>query len=93
MRKIVPMKMSASMFMMNQISDEDETDEESDDDVDIGVNGVDLNKIKPVLEKFKKAVGNFEELLGKYSLKCNNCEFEAKDINGLTMHKKAKHNK
>ena len=41
----------------------------------------------------KKAEGNFEDLLGKYSLKCKDCEFEAKDINGLTMHKKAKHNK
>ena len=48
------------------------------DDVDIGVNGIEFNKIKPVLEeKFKKAVDNFEELMENYSLKCKDCEFEA----------------
>jgi len=53
------------MFKHENTSEyEHETYEESDIDVDIGVNGMDLNKIKPDLEKFKKAVGNFEELLG-----------------------------
>ena len=46
----------------NTIEDENEIDEESDDDVDIGVNGMDLNKIKPVLEKFKKDVGTIWEV-------------------------------
>ena len=54
---------------------------------------VNIEKIKPVLEKFKQAVDNFEELLEKCSLKCKDCEFEARDLNGLKMHMKAKHNK
>ena len=75
------------------VDEEDENDEESDDDDDMfASDGVDAEKIKPLLEKFRKAVDNFEELLGKYSLKCKKCEFEAKDFNGLTMHNKAKHN-
>ena len=75
----------------NPEEEESETDSDGEnDEVDIGVNGMDLNKIKPVLEKFKKAVDNFEELLDKYSLKCKECEFEAKDANGLSMHIKAK---
>ena len=65
-------------------------EDSDDDDDDINVEGI---KIKPVLEKFKQAVENFEEMLGKYSLKCKSCEFEAKDLNGLSMHMKAKHNK
>ena len=82
----------------NDIEEEDESDDDEDDDDDgdddvDGVEAVDIEKIKPVLDNFKKAVDNFEELLGKYSLKCKNCEFEAKDLNGLTMHMKAKHNK
>ena len=73
-------------------------DEESDDDAEdsddkISLGGIDIDKINPVLENFKKAVENFEQLLEKYSLKCKVCEFEAKDVNGLTMHNKAKHNK
>ena len=68
-------------------------DSDNDDDDDISVEGINLDKIKPVLEKFKQAVENFEEMLGKYSLKCKSCEFEAKDLNGLSMHMKAKHNK
>ena len=77
------------------VIEEDENDEESDDNDDdkFTCDGVDAEKIKPLLEKFKKAVDDFEELLGKYSLKCKQCEFEAKDFNGLTMHMKAKHNK
>ena len=41
---------------------------DENDEVDISVNCMDLNKIKPVLEK------------------CKECEFEAKDANGLSMH-------
>ena len=80
------------MFKHEDINEEEcETDDDSDEDVNIDINGIDLNKIKPVLEKFKKSVENFEELMGKLSLKCKQCEFEAKDMNGLTMHMKAKH--
>ena len=76
---------------------EDVVNEDSDDDDSVGENfaneGVDVQKIRPLLEKFKQAVDNFEELLGKHSLKCKDCEFEGKDFNGLKMHMKAKHNK
>ena len=75
---------------------DDESDEDSEDgdsDESLNLHDIDLENIKPVLEKFKQAVDNFELLLNKYSLKCKNCEFEAKDMNGLTMHMKAKHNK
>ena len=85
----------------NNIEKENESDDDDDDESDdeylsdqFWIEGVlDIEKIKPVLDNFKKAVDNFEELLSKYSLKCKNCEFEAKDLNGLTMHMKAKHNK
>ena len=53
--------------------------------------GINLEDMKPALEKFKQAVDNFEELLGNHSLKCKKCEFEAKDLNGLNMHIKAKY--
>ena len=68
------------------VDEEDENDEESDDSDDEKFisDGVDVEKIKPLMEKFKKAVDNFEELLGKYSLKCKNCKFDAKDFNGLS---------
>ena len=72
------------------ISDDD-YDEDDDDQIEIG--NVNLEHIKPVLDKFKEAVENFEKLLGQYSLKCKDCEFEGKDLNGLTMHIKAEHNK
>ena len=64
--------------------------ESSDDDVDVN-DGINFEDIKPALDKFKQAVDNFEQLLGKHSLKCKQCEFEAKDLNGLNMHMKAKH--
>ena len=83
------------MFKHEEFRDiEVESDDGAEDEDDqMSLDGVDIDKISPVLENFKKAVENFEQLLGKYSLKCKVCEFEAKDINGLTMHIKAKHNK
>ena len=77
------------------VDEEDENDEESDDSDDQKFisDGVDVEKIKPLLEKFKKLVDNFEKLLGRCSLKCKLCEFEAKDFTGLTMLMKAKHTK
>ena len=72
----------------------DNDEDSSDDDDDIADNeSINVEEIKPALEKFKQAVETFEELLGNYSLKCKKCEFEAKDLNGLTMHIKAKHKK
>ena len=73
--------------------DDDDSSDKSDDDDDTTSNdeGINFEEIKPALEKFKQAVENFEQLLGKHSLKCKSCEFEARDLNGLTMHMKAKH--
>ena len=85
------------MFQHEESVDEEcDTGAESsdgDDDDDVGVvnDSINFEEIKPALEKFKQAVDNFEQLLGKHSLKCKQCEFEAKDLNGLNMHMKAKH--
>ena len=47
------------MFKHEENDEEDcEIDDDSDDDVDIVIDGIDLNKISPVLDKFKKAVEN-----------------------------------
>ena len=83
------------MFKHEESKDLDEVsdDDAEDSDDKISLEGIDIDKINPVLENFKKAVENFEQMLEKYSLKCKFCEFEAKDVNWLTMHNKAKHNK
>ena len=72
--------------------DSDDDSDEGEDNM-IGNVGNNFEEIKPLLEQFKQAVDNFEQLLEKYSLKCKECEFEARDFNGLTMHVKAKHKK
>ena len=74
---------------IENVSDDDSEDGDSEESFNL--HDINLERIKPVLDKFKQAVDNFELLLNKYSLKCKNCEFEAKDMNGLTMHMKAKH--
>ena len=81
-------------------SDDEKNDDENDDD---GKN-VEANKddeivvkigdIEPSLRKVEEAMDKVEKLLlqNKTSnLKCNKCDFEAKNSNGLTMHNKAKH--
>ena len=75
------------------VDEESDNDGESSDDDDVAVvnDDIDFEEIKPALEKFKQADDNFEQLLGKHNLKCKQCEFEAKDMNGLNMHMKAKH--
>ena len=77
------------MFKHEESEDESDQDEEADDDdADEEEN---VTKLKPMLEKVKKAVENFDVLLNKFSLKCEYCEFEARNRNGLNMHVKAKH--
>ena len=85
---------SLCMYKHEESADTESDDDSSDDDDDndmLGNDGINFEDMKPALEKFKQAVEKFEELLGKHSLKCKKCEFEAKDLNGLTMHIKAKH--
>ena len=78
-------------FVYEESADKECDDHSSDDNDMLGNDGINFEDMKPALEKFKQAVEKFEELLGKHSLKCKKCEFEAKDLNGLTMHIKAKH--
>ena len=77
----------------NDHDDDDDDDDNENDDEILGNDRINIEEIKPALEKCKQAVENFEQMLGQYSLKCKQCEFEAKDLNGLTMHIKAKHKK
>ena len=67
--------------------DEDQSDEESDGDDD-SIN-VDVEEIKPVSEKLEKLSVNLKKHFGP--LKCDKCEFEARNKNRFTMHKRAKH--
>ena len=70
--------------------DEEESDDESDnDDTD------DVEEMKPVLEKLEEAFEKLSVNLKKHfgPLRCDSCDFEAKNENGLTMHKRAKHTK
>ena len=64
-------------------SDVDESDVENKSD-----------NLKPSLDKVKQTIEKVSALLEKVCpiLECNNCEFEAKDKNGLNVHIKAKHN-
>ena len=70
-------------------SDEDEAnDVDNDDD-----NDVNPDDIAPCLENIKKSLEKVAILLKEVVpiLKCEDCGFEAKNQNGLTMHVKAKH--
>ena len=68
-------------------------DEESDGDGDDNSINVDVEEIKPVLEKLEEAFEKLSVNLKKHfgPLKCDKCEFEARNENRLTMHKRAKH--
>ena len=66
---------------------EDENYDDDDND-----NVIKIQDLEPCLVKVEEAMKKVQVLLLPTSqLKCNICEFEAKNINGLKMHKKAKH--
>ena len=67
-------------------SDEDD-DEESENENEPDV------QLKPSLEKVKKSLEKVAVLLQQVvpNFKCQKCDFEAKNQNGLNMHVKAKH--
>ena len=72
----------------------DEDDEEDNADDENGVNKlVNVTDLEPSLKKVEEAMEKVNNLLQKQLsvLKCDLCEFEARNTNGLTMHKKAKH--
>ena len=76
------------MYIHDVEDDEDDSDSDADDDDEISV-----DTLQPQLEKLKEAVEKFDTLLKKEknNLKCKQCEFEARNQNGMTMHVKAKH--
>ena len=72
---------------------DDEEDAESEDDDEHEENDVDITDLEPSLKKVAEALEKVTDLLRKQTspLKCNFCDFEAKNQNGLTMHMKSKH--
>ena len=75
--------------------DDDDEDSESESDDDDDESEKPIEELKPSIEKVKEALEKVNLLLKKVSpkLKCDVCDFEAKNENGLTMHVKAKHTK
>ena len=72
-------------------SDKDVKEEVSGENVDEDTESVNAEVLKPMLETVQKALDKFENVLKKNSLKCDECDFEARNKNGLMMHLKAKH--
>ena len=73
--------------------DESESDsDDSEDEID-KEDEVTVEDLRPILTKVQEAVENFYGMLKKCSLRCNQCECEAKNQNGLNMHVKSKHTK
>ena len=48
-------------------------------------------EIEPALTKIELAMEKVNNLINSKRLKCDSCDFKAKNQNGLNMHKKAKH--
>ena len=79
--------------------DEDDSDDENDDENNEDENNEDehlfkVKDIEPSLRKVEQAMDKIQQLLmpeQTSKLKCDQCDFEAKNTNGLNMHKKAKH--
>ena len=67
-------------------NDESENENEEDD-----IETFKLSEIEPVLERVEQAIEKANKLLKSSMLKCEHCDFIAKNQNGLNMHKKAKH--
>ena len=73
---------------MSDSKDESDSDENGDDDENV----VKIQYREPCLARVEEAMKKVKVLLQPPSkLKCDKCEFEAKNVNGLNMHKKAKH--
>lgn len=67
---------------------EDENNENENDDEECIYKMEDL---EPSLNKVEEAMEKVHQLLISSKLKCNKCDFIAKNDNGLNMHQKAKH--
>ena len=75
------------MYRHENIDDESENEEEESSDEEAS------EKLKPSLEKVQKSIDKVTALLAQVcpDFKCQQCDFEAKNVNGLNMHVKAKH--
>ena len=73
-------------------SDEDD-DESEDDEENDDKNLVNVTDLERSMNKVEDAMEKVNILLQKQfsTLKCDLCEFEARNSNGLNMHKKTKH--
>ena len=88
-----------SMFQHEENNDDDEQnsdgdDDESDnDDENDDKNLVNVTDLEPSIKTYEDAMEKVNTLLQKQfsALKCDLCEFEARNSNCLNMHKKAKH--
>ena len=84
----------------DECGDDDETDEDEDENANenengdvLDINSVQMKDLEPSLRKVEEAMEKVNQLLKKSTnnLICDECDFEAKNMNGLNMHKKAKH--
>ena len=69
----------------------EETENESIHEEDDAVDESSIEDLKPVIKRVQEAIETFDNLIKKSTLICKDCEFEAKNLNGLNMHIKAKH--
>ena len=72
-------------------SDDEDNNDDNDFEDETEDGNITINDIEPSMKKVEEAMRKVDELLKKQSLKCDVCSFEAKNSNGLTMHKKSKH--
>ena len=76
---------------------ENDKDSESDDDNNLDeheyLKTVKIMDLEPSLKKVEEAMKKVNDLMKQKaaSLQCDECDFEARNHNGLTMHKKSKH--
>ena len=77
--------------------EENDKDSESDDDNNLDeheyLKTVKIMDLEPSLKKVEEAMKKVNDLMKQKaaSLQCDECDFEARNHNGLTMHKKSKH--
>ena len=80
---------------VSDTEEEEESDDENDDDQnDDDAKIFKIQDIEPCLQKVEEAMDKVQQLLQQDKnpkIRCDKCEFEAKNLNGLNMHKKAKH--
>ena len=76
----------------NENSDEDD-DESDDGDENDDRNLVNVTDLEPSMRKVEDTMEKVHTLLQRQfsALRCDLCDFEARNANGLNMHKKAKH--